>query len=673
LNNHISLNTIELIKNFPFSHRRDNQVRVLNEICEAFNSGYKYILLEAPTGFGKSAVGVAVALTLGSSYICTSTKDLQAQYNRDFPFVRMAKGMNNFPCLIKEDLIKNGLYNCGACSSSFASKGRTNTFCPHTTVDYGPCLTSTSEIAQNGCIYKPSVWEYNVINRGTREEQVFMGSNHRKTYQAKYSDWIQAKNLNQSRGEWSPCGYYDQLNIATNASHSIFNYSMFLKLLPNEKNIAPRDLLILDEGHLLETEVLNHTSFILSKNKWKRYIPSFSIINYGYCDSEIWVDFMIQLEAKMLALLCDVQKIKELFVSRKQDYTWISKGIIRTIRNRNTKITDFFVDGEKFEDNLATTPNNNDNKIEELEDTVAEYLAKGISNQELAEQALTDTEKLTQTINAILSNPKNWIVSNIKKEEDGEVIEVELKPLDISTYCKAIFNRCSKTLVMSATILNSKAFCRNVGLNTDDVKFIQVQSGFPIENRPIYPLNIAYLNHNNLQLQEIKSSVANAVDNIMTVHRKDKGIIHTTSYEQLNFIKWNISEDNLQRLLVTDPDIQREDVIAEHTTSPKPTVLISPSFYTGIDLKDNLSRFQIITKIPYPNLGDRWINTKRHIDKEWYHWQTALRLVQAYGRSVRSKEDWAKTYILDSAFTSFINRNRNLFPNWFRQAIKAYR
>jgi Rad3-related DNA helicase len=51
----------------------------------------------------------------------------------------------------------------------------------------------------------------------------------------------------------------------------------------------------------------------------------------------------------------------------------------------------------------------------------------------------------------------------------------------------------------------------------------------------------------------------------------------------------------------------------------------------------------------------------------------ALRLVQAYGRSIRSKEDWAKTYILDSAFTPFVNRNGNLFPNWFRQAIKVRR
>ena len=104
---------------------------------------------------------------------------------------------------------------------------------------------------------------------------------------------------------------------------------------------------------------------------------------------------------------------------------------------------------------------------------------------------------------------------------------------------------------------------------------------------------------------------------------------------------------------------------------PKPTVLISPSLHTGLDLKDELSRFQIITKVPYPNKSDRWTNAKRQVDEEWYYWQTALRLIQAYGRSVRSKDDWARTYVLDSAFSYFVRKNRNSLPDWFVQAIKG--
>jgi Rad3-related DNA helicase len=156
------------------------------------------------------------------------------------------------------------------------------------------------------------------------------------------------------------------------------------------------------------------------------------------------------------------------------------------------------------------------------------------------------------------------------------------------------------------------------------------------------------------------------------LHKNDKGIIHTTSYEQLNFIKENISGTNARRLLVTDPEIQRDDVIFEHTKSTtKPTVLISPSLHTGLDLKNELSRFQIITKVPYPNKSDKWTNAKREVDAEWYYWQTALKLIQSYGRSVRSKDDWAKTYILDSAFGYFVKKNKDKLPSWFIQAIKG--
>ena len=194
---------------------------------------------------------------------------------------------------------------------------------------------------------------------------------------------------------------------------------------------------------------------------------------------------------------------------------------------------------------------------------------------------------------------------------------------------------------------------------------------FPVQNRPIYPRNIAYLNYNNLRQQEVKTKISRAIDNLMTLHKNHKGIIHTTTYEQVNFIKQNISEINKRRLLQTDPDIPRDEIIAKHVNSIKPTLLISPSLYMGLDLKDDLSRFQIIIKVPYPYLGDRWINEKRRINGQWYNWQTALRLVQGYGRSIRSKEDYAVTYVLDSGFENFVKKNKNILPDWFTQAIQS--
>jgi len=61
---------------------------------------------------------------------------------------------------------------------------------------------------------------------------------------------------------------------------------------------------------------------------------------------------------------------------------------------------------------------------------------------------------------------------------------------------------------------------------------------------------------------------------------------------------------------LANSEIQRDDVRAEHINSTTPTVLISPSLYKGLDLKNDLSRFQI-NQSTHTLLGDRWINEKR--------------------------------------------------------------
>jgi ATP-dependent DNA helicase DinG len=657
VSNSRSLTTAELINNFPFTSQRENQLRVLNEICNAFNSDYKYIILEAPTGFGKSPVAIAVAMTLGSSYICTSTKDLQSQYSRDFPYLKIAKGKNNFACLVKEDFIKNGIYRCGICISDNLNE------CIHTTVEYGPCMTNES-FKNSGCKYRSFLKDYKISNKGTKDEQVFIDNDNKNYYQKEYSQWLHLRNLKE-KNPWKPCEYFNQLNMALTSSHSIFNYSIFLALLPSKKSLPERDLLVLDEGHLLETEIVKFRGLTISKRRWKRYIYDLKIIDYGYDDIENWIDFLVEVETKMLTLTGNNSLVELLSIERevKYNYHYYQERASKS-NDRNKKVVSAF---ELFE---------SDDEIAQKYADV-DVSRKSVANigDELAVDAIRDTEKLTRAINNILSNPADWIVSEIKKE-NYEVVKVELKPLDISAYCKTVFEKCSKTLIMSATILNAKAFCRSVGLIAEDnkVKFVQVQSDFPLEHRPIYPLNIAYLNYSNLESTEIKSNVARTIDNLMTLHKNDKGIIHTTSYDQLNFIKENISQINARRLLVTDPEIQRDEVIAQHTnSSTKPTVLISPSLHTGLDLKDNLSRFQIITKVPYPNKNDRWIDAKRKSDAEWYYWQTALKLVQAYGRSVRSKEDKARTYVLDSAFNSFVKKNIDILPEWFILAIHGIR
>jgi len=414
-----------------------------------------------------------------------------------------------------------------------------------------------------------------------------------------------------------------------------------------------RELLVLDEAHLLETEIVKFRGLSISKKRWRRYIPRFYMVDYGY-DMDGWLDFLIDLEKTILILIGYDSLVYSLVKERKVKYGYDSK---RKAKARNKRIVSA---SELFEDDSS------------LEIDIKSESGKNLQiHKELLIDIVQDIEKLTRTINNILSSPKNWIVSEVHKE-NYDVVRVELKPLDPSKYIRTIVEKCPKTLIMSATILNHKTFEKNLGIDSEEnkTKFIQIQSDFPVENRPIFPLSVEYLNFSNLQQVEIKTKISRAIDNIMHIHCKDKGIIHTTSYEQLNFIKENLSKLNSRRLILTDPEIERDEVIKEHAESKKPTVLISPSLHTGLDLKDNLSRFQIITKVPYPNIADKWTSEKRKISKEWYYWQTGLRLVQAYGRSIRSKDDWAKTYVLDSAFNYFVRMNYTILPKWFLSAIR---
>ncbi len=115
--------------------------------------------------------------------------------------------------------------------------------------------------------------------------------------------------------------------------------------------------------------------------------------------------------------------------------------------------------------------------------------------------------------------------------------------------------------------------------------------------------------------------------------------------------------------------MSREKSLEDHLTSKLETVLVSPSMINGVDLKDELSRFQVILKVPFPNLVSTKIKKRLDTRPEWYNWKTLVDLLQAYGRSIRNDEDWAETYILDECFDQILE-NKNV-PQYFLDALKV--
>jgi Rad3-related DNA helicase len=103
-------------------------------------------------------------------------------------------------------------------------------------------------------------------------------------------------------------------------------------------------------------------------------------------------------------------------------------------------------------------------------------------------------------------------------------------------------------------------------------------------------------------------------------------------------------------------------------------VLFAPSVDRGYDFKGDEARVVVVAKLPWANVKDPVVSSRLHgsnSDQEWYTIQMLRGLVQMTGRGVRSDDDWAVTYILDSGFLDLGGRVRELLPVWWLEALST--
>ena len=151
-------------------------------------------------------------------------------------------------------------------------------------------------------------------------------------------------------------------------------------------------------------------------------------------------------------------------------------------------------------------------------------------------------------------------------------------------------------------------------------------------------------------------------------HLDDNGIIHSASYE----FSREIMKRSKFRHKFIEYTSENKLIKIKKFLKAKGKILLGPSHMEGLDLYDDLSRFQIIFKIPFPNLVDPLVSAKLKEDNsEWFSWKTSLNIIQASNRSIRHNHgDWAITYILDACFLQLLNKN--LFENDFTKRLKIY-
>jgi len=274
--------------------------------------------------------------------------------------------------------------------------------------------------------------------------------------------------------------------------------------------------------------------------------------------------------------------------------------------------------------------------------------------------------KFKYLIEEFKKRPDNWIL-DISKTNDKMYsgILIEAKVVWANDYIKEkVFDKYDHVIFMSGSILDKELFSYINGLETDISTYIELPSTFPINRHPIYYIKLGKMTWS--QKNETFKEQLIYINKILNKNKNKKGIIHANSYEFVNLIKENCINN---RLIFHTPE-NRDEMLQKHINSKEPTVIVSPSMISGVDLIDDLSRFQIIIKIPFPYLGSNMIKKRMETNKKFYPWKTVCDLTQTIGRSVRSPDDWAETFILDSSFSDILKQNSHLLPKHIIDAIK---
>ena len=540
---------------------RPIQRKILEEIDQSLQSGYKNIILCAPTGVGKSLVGVTAAEHLGTSFVITASKNLQDQYKKDFGFLKSVKGKSNFEChLIMADKHMD--------DAAYARRSGM-------TCEKGQCTTKKmvdGKTQYSTCRFKPTI-----------------------------------QDVDDNKYDPTTCPYYLQKYHGLLAPHSLWNYASFFQIMKFGRKLfkqyLDRRLAVFDEAHTIEDQIVGFVGFDIRP----RHLE----------DAKIDINrYDLESTDDILSIITD-----------------IASHYAERIRD--------------IED--SSDPEHHPEYVQ---------LARLQSNYEAAAQARID----------ITATPENFVVNRPDLDVEGNIRMVSVKPVDVSKFAGEFFD-ADHNLFMSATI-DRESFCESMGLASSDVAMIDTEeSPFPLEHRSVRMLRVRYLNYKSTP--EDEAAIYAAIDQIMDEYPDKRGLILTSSVAKCYQILKGVSDGNRGRIRIchsSNPNGKTQDDIIQEHAKDSTGVILSSSLWEGVDLKDDLSRFQIIAKVPYPNYADSHTRAKMKMFPRWYTARTLTKLLQGLGRSVRSEDDWAHTYILDAA-SDRLFRSRDMIPKSYHDVL----
>lgn len=413
------------------------------------------------------------------------------------------------------------------------------------------------------------------------------------------------------------CPYYVQKAKAMASDVTVVNlsYLMAESFVPDHANnkFGDRRLLIIDECQSLEDWAMNFVGVTISKNVVPEMVwNNISLPKEKYGDN---IDFLIE---------------------------WIKEEVFPALE-----------EAYNFYDRLPQKTEGQQKELEELsrfDDKIRRLLADVVENHWVSQ---FETEVV-----------KNG--SNRKK--------LLFKPIYVDRFLDSlVWDRADKVLLSSATIPQD-GWLKEIGLGDKETLKINVPSTFPPENRPIS------LGHavGKMTKGKRKDNMLDAVEKVKQIsehHAGEKGIIHARGYNYIEMFRRSALNNGHRDWFEDNVDIQdrynREDSLDKWIRNGK-QIFMSVNMAEGIDLDGDKARWQVLLKTLFPFMGDKRIQYRVNElnDWNWYNRKAAIQIEQAYGRAVRSDDDEAVFYILDSSASGLIERNKNLFHDWFLEAIE---
>lgn len=246
--------------------------------------------------------------------------------------------------------------------------------------------------------------------------------------------------------------------------------------------------------------------------------------------------------------------------------------------------------------------------------------------------------------------------------------KIKFEPVFVGRFLgKFLWSQCDKIILSSATVPKG-TFLSDIGLSERDVERVEVPSTFPKERRPVFTDEMVG-KMTSAERDETIPQMAEKIAEIADAHKGERGFIHCHSYDIMERLYERLPPDVQFRSVMQDQD-RREESLEEWLQSDK-QVFFSVKMDEGISLDGDKCRWQVIAKCAYPFMGDERVSYRINElnDWTWYSNQAVISIQQAVGRGMRSQEDRCVTYILDSSFESLLNRNEQLFEDWFLEAV----